>query len=777
MQDLPPRKRGWLWDTQLVPLVLLTFTALVVLGTTVTVLKLRTDAVQFHAEVVALQARTFESQLTQSLHVIELLLGQPLDSAGKSDDVTGLNQQLQAEAARLPAVRSLSVLSANGRIEASSNVANVGRVVRMEDYLPQGVGERTAGNGLQVGLPWGGRDFADGRVVAPPQSLSATQASFVPVARQAVVRGRLVTVVANLNPDYFINTYTRNLHADVGGSVDVMRYDGTLLFSTNEQLRPGQQVNSPLATNPELEMGSFESDDGDAGPALAAFRASRAYPLVVVARVSRERALREWGRERRLILSVVAVSLTAVLSLALFVYRRQARLLKERSRAEADKRRQMATVLNSLSANLVLLDDKADIVMANSGWMRLLSTRQVAGMGVRGNGNFLELCRRFCGAPAPILEELAKGLQAVLRHQQEHYATEIESRWEGAVQWFHAEVRRLDEPGMAGVIVILQDITDRIEAEAQLRLAASVFTHAREGIMITDANGHIVDVNETFSRITGYARDEVVGQSPRILKSGRHSAQEYEAMWRSLRDQGYWSGEIWNRRKDGEVYAEMQSISAVFDPSQSLTHYVSLFTDITPQKQHQAELESIAHFDALTHLPNRVLFADRLDQALLQCERRKGLLAVVYLDLDGFKAVNDSHGHAVGDALLVQLAQRMRFAVREGDSIARLGGDEFVAVLVDLESEQACLPVLERLLTAASEPVQLAANGQAVVLKVSASIGAALYPQHGRTGNDLMRVADAAMYRAKLQGKNRYCIYAEATDRPSPDHRGGTRLE
>lgn len=777
MQDLPPRERGWLWDTQLVPLVLLTFSALVVLGTAVTVLKLRNNAVQFHSEVVALQARTFESQLTQSLHVVELLLGQPLDSGSSPEDAVLLNDRLRGEVARLPAVRSLSVLGASGRIEASSNPANVGRVVRMEDYLPRGAGEGSAGNGLRIGLPWGGRDFADGRVVAPPQSLSATQPSFIPVARHAVVRGRLVMVVANLNPDYFINTYARNLHADVGGSVDVMRYDGTLLFSTNEQLGPGQKMTSPLSSSPDLEMGSFESHEGDAGASLAAFRASRAYPLLVVARVSREQALRDWGRERSIILWVVAVSLAAVLSLAWFVYRRQARLLQERSRAEADRRRQMSTVLNSLSANLVLLDEAANIVLANSGWMRLLATRQVAGMGVRGYGNFLEVCRHFCGAPTAVLEGLARGVQAVLRHDQNQYATEIESHWEGVVQWFHAEVRRLDEPGMAGAIVILQDITNRKEAEAQLRLAASVFTHAREGIMITDADGHIVDVNETFSRITGYARDEAVGQSPRILKSGRHSVQEYEAMWRSLSDQGYWSGEIWNRRKDGEVYAEMQSISAVFDPAQNLTHYVSLFTDITPQKQHQAELETIAHFDALTHLPNRVLFADRLDQALLQCERRRGLLAVVYLDLDGFKTVNDSHGHAVGDALLVQLAQRMRWAVREGDSIARLGGDEFVAVLVDLESEQACVPVLERLLAAASEPVQLAANGQEVSLKVSASIGAALYPQHGRTGTDLMRVADAAMYRAKLQGKNRYCIYAGVAERPGPDHRAGSRLE
>lgn len=764
MQDLPQRDRGWLWDTQLVPVLLLVFSALVMLGTAVTLLKLRDNALEFHSQVVALQARTFESQLTQSLHVVELLLGQSPDAGNPALEHETLNRQLQAEVSRLPAVRSLSILGETGRIEASSNRANVGRVVRLEDYLPRN-DDVTPGNGLRIGLPWGGRDFADGRVVAPPLTLAPELPSFVPAARHAVVRGRLVLVVANLNPDYFINTYARNLQADVGGSVDVMRYDGTLLFSTNEQLRPGQRLNSPLAINPELETGSFESDEGAVGPSLAAFRASRAYPLVVVARVPKEVALRVWSRERRVVLAVVISSLGVVLVLVLFVYRRQAKLVAERAQAEMLRRRHLAAVLNSVPANLVLLDENANVIMGNAGWRQLLAQRQSdrasaqASAASPAHGNFLSLSRMISGGSPESIEELVVGAQRVLRREVDCFVTEFESRWHGQLQWFRIEVRRLSEATMAGAIVMLQDISERMEAEASLRLAASVFTHAREGIMITGADGRIVDVNATFCDITGYERQEVVGQTPRILKSGRHSTQDYQAMWRSLTDQGYWSGEIWNRRKNGEVYAEMQSISAVYDREQKISHYVSLFTDITPIKQHQAELESIAHFDALTRLPNRVLFADRLDQALLQCERRKTLLAVVYLDLDGFKAVNDSHGHATGDALLVQVAQRLKAALREGDSIARLGGDEFVAVLPDLESTEACIPVLERLLAAASEPVTLAQGMSSLRLQVSASIGAALFPEHGRSGGDLMRVADGAMYQAKLQGKNRFCIH------------------
>lgn len=302
---------------------------------------------------------------------------------------------------------------------------------------------------------------------------------------------------------------------------------------------------------------------------------------------------------------------------------------------------------------------------------------------------------------------------------------------------------------------IVHDITERKQAENRLLLAAGVFTHAREGIMITDAGGRIVEVNDAFSRITGYARQDVLGANPRILKSGRQSAEYYATLWRALLEDGYWSGEIWNRRKDGQVYAEMTTISAVRDATGATTHYVALFTDITPLKEHQKQLEHIAHYDALTHLPNRVLLADRLRQAMAQSQRRNERLAVVYLDLDGFKAVNDAHGHDIGDELLIAISHRMKSALREGDTLARIGGDEFVAVLVGLERAEDCEPVLSRLLLAASDPVQ--ASG--LLLSVSASIGVTLYPQDTGDAEQLMRHADQAMYVAKQAGKNRYHLF------------------
>ncbi|MDX2369636.1 MAG: EAL domain-containing protein [Colwellia sp.] len=310
------------------------------------------------------------------------------------------------------------------------------------------------------------------------------------------------------------------------------------------------------------------------------------------------------------------------------------------------------------------------------------------------------------------------------------------------------------------VVGIIQDITERKKIEEKQTLAANVFTHAHESIIITDAAGIILNVNDTFSHTTGYSREEAIGKSPRILQSGLQPPDFYADMWKDLLKEGSWSGEIWNRRKNGEVYAEMKTISAVRDDHGTTTHYVGLGNDITPIKEHQNQLERIAHYDVLTNLPNRSLLADRLSQAMLQCSRHEHSLAVVFLDLDGFKAVNDAHGHDMGDELLIALSLRMKEALREEDTLSRIGGDEFVAVLADLAKVDNCKPVLERLLLAASEPVTIGD----IVLNVSASIGVTLYPQDNVDADQLMRHADQAMYVAKQSGKNRYHLFDTAED-------------
>ncbi|MEH6356101.1 MAG: EAL domain-containing protein, partial [Marinobacter sp.] len=338
--------------------------------------------------------------------------------------------------------------------------------------------------------------------------------------------------------------------------------------------------------------------------------------------------------------------------------------------------------------------------------------------------------------------------------------------------WFSVEANI----GVTGTdcLTAMFDITDRKKAEKtqkiadeekekranELALAASVFAHAGEAITITDAAGTILDVNNTFSKTTGYSRDEVIGKNARILQSDRQSPEFYIDMWQVLLQKGYWYGEMWSRRKSGELYAEMKTMTAVRDVNDVITHYVSLCTDITVIKEHQEQLEHMVNYDILTHLPNRSLLADRLSQAMLQCNRNDQSLAVLFLDLDGFKSINDAYGHDVGDELLIALSRRMQEAFREGDTLARIGGDEFVAILTNLEKFEDCEPILERILLAVSGPVELGG----AILNVSASIGVTLYPQDRVDTDQLVRHADQAMYVAKGSGKNRYHLFDTAQD-------------
>lgn len=324
----------------------------------------------------------------------------------------------------------------------------------------------------------------------------------------------------------------------------------------------------------------------------------------------------------------------------------------------------------------------------------------------------------------------------------------------GEVRHWHLDAGTIEWDGAAAIAVVT-DQTDSRRAEADLKLAASVFAQASEAIIISDAEARIIAVNNAFKRLTGYTSEEVLGRNPSLLKSGRHDTDFYKSMWRTLQDRGEWQGELWNLRKDGSLFAVREAISRIHNAEGEISHYVSLFSDITDAKLHQQQLEHMAHYDFLTNLPNRILLSERLQHAMLQNQRRGESLAVVYLDLDGFKPINDRHGHSIGDQLLVALSQRMKDTLREADTFSRIGGDEFVAVLVGLEQSQNWEPLLKRLLQAAAEPVTI---GE-LVLTVSASIGVTFYPQDNVDAELLMRHADQAMYQAKQLGKNRFHLF------------------
>lgn len=297
------------------------------------------------------------------------------------------------------------------------------------------------------------------------------------------------------------------------------------------------------------------------------------------------------------------------------------------------------------------------------------------------------------------------------------------------------------------------DVTTRKLAEQHLRLTEKIFEDTAEAILITDANKCIVDMNDAFCAVSGYDRDELIGRTPAMLSAGRHDNEFYRRMWETLTASGHWRGELWDRRKNGEAYPSWTSISAVRNDSGTITHYVGIVSDITTIKQTEKRLEQLAHFDQLTGLANRMLFHDRLRSALTRADRHREALAVIYIDLDGFKQVNDTLGHQAGDELLKSAADALRTCVREEDTLARLGGDEFAIILGELELAK---PDAELVAARVVEALRLGMPFGERELRVSASVGVALYPADGQDLVSVLRNADQAMYHAKENGKDRY---------------------
>ena len=286
-------------------------------------------------------------------------------------------------------------------------------------------------------------------------------------------------------------------------------------------------------------------------------------------------------------------------------------------------------------------------------------------------------------------------------------------------------------------------------------IAARLFEATPQGVLITDRRLRIVAVNSAFTATTGYSEEAVLGHTPSMLASGRHETPFYEAMWEALESRGHWQGEIWNRRKNGEVYPEWLTITALRDDAGEVTHYAGIFSDLSAQEQVQERLRSLAYYDLLTDLPNRLLFRDRLRYAIAQARRDKHPLALMFLDLDRFKTINDTLGHSTGDALLRMVADRIKCSVRESDTVARLGGDEFTILLPNLNSRRDATPVANKLIEVLAKPMTL----ESQTLYVTASIGVALFPDDGDDDETLLKQADTAMYRAKTSGRDNYQFY------------------
>jgi diguanylate cyclase (GGDEF)-like protein/PAS domain S-box-containing protein len=332
-------------------------------------------------------------------------------------------------------------------------------------------------------------------------------------------------------------------------------------------------------------------------------------------------------------------------------------------------------------------------------------------------------------------------------------------RPDGSLRWVMAQSNpEVNAAGaVSGFVGTITDISALKAHEASLRQDAAIFDSTREGVMLTDVNLRILKVNPAFSLITGYSASDVVGNTPAILHSGRHDAEFYAAMWASISQCGYWQGEVWNRRKNGEIYPQLLSISAIADQAAQVISYVGVFADISKLKASESKLEFLAHHDALTGLPNRLLLISRLEHALASAQRNAKSLAVLMIDLDRFKEVNDSLGHLAGDELLQQVGKRILSRLRSMDMVCRLGGDEFTVLLEDIAHADDAARIANEIIACVSEPWQLSSGNE---VSIGASVGISLYPAHGDSAEHLLQHADTALYQAKSEGRGRFKYFS-----------------
>ena len=370
----------------------------------------------------------------------------------------------------------------------------------------------------------------------------------------------------------------------------------------------------------------------------------------------------------------------------------------------------------------------------------------------------------FLNAVVP--EDRPRVLAAVDAHLKAGHRYDVEYRIRtaaGEERWMrsvgHAERRGDGTP--VRMLGIVQDVTEQREAHAHMELCSTVFANTAEAILVTDPGNHIIVVNQAFTAITGYAIDEVYGRNPRLLSSGRQDRDFYRAMWQAINGHGHWQGEIWNRRKNGDLYPEWLNINVIRDAEGNVSHHVGVFTDISERKASEARIRHLAHHDALTGLPNRLLLGDRLQQAMSQAERYDTQVAVLFVDLDRFKPINDTLCHQVGDELLREVARRLQGSVRASDTVARLGGDEFVVVLTEVDDIDDLTRVIRSISAALKQPIAVGSH----VLNVSPSIGIAVYPRDGGDLRAILHAADAAMYEAKAAGRDTYRFSSPAMDR------------
>ncbi|MDW7748131.1 EAL domain-containing protein [Halomonas sp.] len=699
------------------------------------------------AEWVASTFEVSEHTLSSLVQVFQSPLGQALLARRGND--AALEALLRQHSHRHAFIDDLGIVSAGGMLRASANPA----------FPP----------GLDVsGLPHfqAFEQDADRQEWVSPLYWSAVSQDFhVAHARRLVgpdgdFRG---LAVLRLNPDIFGEALER-LNMTRGESIAIL--DTEMRLITRRPAFDGRGAMGVLGTPVSEPLTRAFLDGGEASTTLRtaspldgserlyAMQRVEGLPLLVVVGEELEVLLAGWW-QRLWLLGAIFLVVAALGWWLLRHYLGRLRLegdlrrrLMEREqarRAVQDREARLQALVGSIQDMIFVFDAEGRFV-----YVHALDPDQLV-------GDVDDLLQRHYRdvLSTDVAQRFDQAL-AELKATGEPVETEYRVTLAGVPRDFQAIISPLAEEGegFSGVLAVVREVTQSRATEAQLRIAATAFeTHM--GMVITDVEGRILKVNATFTRITGYAEAEVLGRNPRLLSSGRHDEAFYRHLWESVRENGSWQGEIWNRRRNGEVFPEWLTISAVRDEAGELTHYVATFSDITQRKAAEEEVHQLAFYDPLTGLPNRRLMLDRLEGALKDSYRSDQFGALLYLDLDNFKQVNDTLGHHAGDQLLLQVASRLGGVLRATDTLARLGGDEFAVLLHDLGREpQRVAVVAERiahkLLGVLQAPINLAGSS----VTMTGSIGITLYRDHGTTLDEILQQADMALFQAKRAGRD-----------------------
>lgn len=568
---------------------------------------------------------------------------------------------------------------------------------------------------------------------------------------EGIFRG---VVSAPLELEYF-DRFFNSIRLGQNGAFAIRRADNHTLALRRPNVP--SEINLPLSeTHPvrasmaeNVRQGTLQfAAQSDGVVRIYAYRKLQKYPFYVLAGLAQEDVTSIW-RKRALTVGAISFSLLFTLALLLYwLFRAQERevLAAEHFRQQQERLREAERVARVGSWEIDLLEQ------------RVLWSDEVYQILDIVPGQEAASYERFMQSVHPDDRQAVKAAYSAsvkghTPYQMEHRLLLRDGKVKHLLVCAETSYSELGVP--LRTIGSMQDLTSVRQMEAQMQLLATAFQHSGEAILITDHENKIVTVNPAFTTLTGYSAEEALGKNPNFLSAGRTTRSDYEAMWKSIAERGFWQGEIWDRRKDGAIYPKWMTVSLIRDDAGETRYHVAHFSDVSLERAVEAQLEHIAHHDVLTGLLNRLSLKGRLDQAVAAAKRDDDRLALLFIDLDRFKGINDTLGHHFGDMLLIEVAQRLQDSVRDSDVVARLGGDEFVIMLTGVEHTSAVAMVAEKLVLSVSEPYLIEGHD----LYTSPSIGIAIFPMDGDDGETLMKNADAAMYHAKAAGRNNFQFF------------------